>query len=248
MSRKLNIVWVVLMVSTMSLSAQQDCGTVKDYDGNVYRTVQLGNQCWMAENLRVTHFPDGTPLKLGPETSDTEKYYYYPNGDVNNVEKFGLLYSWNTCLTGYKPTEDVPSGIQSICPNGWHLPSNFEWMGLEDFLGYKDEYRCGTDVNNVAKSLASKEEWQAGMGFMSQYPECSIANDLSKNNASGMDILPAGNFFHTLDGFGVDAGFWTASDGSDITSPIHHFYYTNATVEINCTPKEAAYSVRCLKD
>lgn len=235
----------IILLFGCSVTAQ-NCGTVTDYDGNVYTTTQLGSQCWMAQNLRVTHFPDGRPLKLGSETSETEPYYYYPNGDQKYVAQYGLLYSWNTCLLGYQPTENVPSGIQSICPDGWHLPSNFEWMNLEEFLGYKDEYRCGTDVNNVAKAMASVSEWTTGFG--TQGPECCIIDDLSKNNASGMNVLPAGNFFNTFDGFGVDAGFWTASDGSEITSPIHHFYYTNATVEINCTPKAAAYSVRCLKN
>ncbi len=236
----------LLVVFCVGLSAQENCGTVTDFDGHVYQTVKLGSQCWMSENLRTTHFADGTPLSLGTATSETEKYYYYPNGKIENAETYGLLYSWNTILRGAKPTEEVPSGVQGICPTGWHLPSNFEWMGLEDYLGYKDEYRCGTDVNNVAKSMASREGWQ--IDASEQVPLCSIADQLDKNNTSGMNVLPAGNFFMTFDGFGVDAGFWTASDGSDVTSPIHHFYYANATVEINCTPKEAAYSVRCLKD
>lgn len=240
------LLWAGGLVGVM---AQQDCGTVKDYDGNVYKTVQLGKQCWMAENLRVTHFPDGKALKLGMETSETEKYFYYPNGEQSNAEKYGLLYSWNTCMTGSESSEKVPSGVQSLCPDGWHLPSNYEWMGLEDYLGYKDEYRCGTDVNNVAKCMAAKEEWKSpNLEFMTRNPECSIVDDLSKNNTSGMNVLPAGNFFHSIDGFGLNAGFWTATEGSDVTSPIHQFYSANATVEINCTPKDAAYSVRCVKN
>ncbi len=242
-----NITFIMIMMAVMGATiAQTDCGTVTDYDGNVYQTVQLGKQCWMRENLRVRHFPDGTPLALGKETSDKALYYYYPNGDSTQVARYGLLYSWNTCLRGVKPTEAVPSGIQSLCPNGWHLPSNFEWMNLEDFLGYKDEYRCGSDVNQVAKAMASRDGWR-NTSF-APAPECSILDNLQRNNTSGMEVFPAGNFFNTFDGFGYDAGFWTASEGSDVTSPIHHFYCTNATVEINCTPKEAAYSVRCLKD
>ncbi|MBQ4441160.1 MAG: fibrobacter succinogenes major paralogous domain-containing protein [Bacteroidales bacterium] len=244
--KRTSFVLSIVVAAVASSFAQGDCGTVTDRDGNVYQTVQLGSQCWMRENLRVTHFPDGRPLKLGAETSSTEFFYYYPNGDSTLVSRYGLLYSWNTCLTGKKPTEAVPSGIQSLCPDGWHLPSNFEWMNLEDFLGYKEEHRCGSDVNNVAKAMASHEDWV--YNSFSPAPECSIADGSKANNSSGMDVLPAGNFFHTFDGFGVDAGFWTASDGSDVTAPIHHFYVTNATVEINCTPKEAAYSVRCIKD
>ena len=136
--------------------------------------------------------------------------------------------------------------MQGICPKGWHLPSNFEWMGLEDFLGYKDEYRCGTDVNNVAKAMAATENWI--LDVMTKAPECSIMDNPAANNSSQLNILPAGSFWNSYYGFGTNTGFWTASDGSDVTSPIHYLVNTNATVEINCTPKEAAYSVRCLKD
>jgi len=224
----------------------KDCGTVTDYDGNVYHTVVLGNQCWMKENLRVTHFADGRSLKLGTAVSETERLYYYPNNDQTNVSKYGLLYSWFTAMDGVKATEDNPSKVQGICPAGWHLPSNFEWMGLEDYVGYHNDYHCGTDINNIARAMASKDGWHTD--FMTHGQPCCIVENLSTNNATGMSVLPAGDFNGTYAGFGTDCGFWTASDGSDVSSPIHHFYYTNAMIEINCTPKEAAYSVRCVKN
>lgn len=237
----------LVILGLSGIRAQQNCGTVTDYDGNVYSTVQLGTQCWMAQNLKVTHYADGKPLTLGTATQGSERLYFYPNNSKDNVAQYGLLYSWYTALNGATPTENVPSGLQGVCPNGWHLPSNFEWMGLEDFLGYKDEYRCGTDVNNVAKALASKEGWM--MDLMSNAPECSISDNMQANNTSGMNVLPSGGVWQqSYDGFGRNTGYWTASDGSDITSPIHYFAATNATVEINCTPKEAAYAVRCLKN
>lgn len=239
--------WLVIAVciNYVFVNAQTDCGTVKDYDGNVYQTVKLGEQCWMAQNLRVTHYADGTPLKFAPSDASAPCYFIPGNG-ADNVTRMGLLYTWYTALNSTTPTENVPSGVQGVCPDGWHLPSNFEWMGLEDYLGYKDEYRCGTDVNDVAKSLASKEEWQAeSMDYLS---DCAIVADLSKNNASGMNVLPSGSCWEGVYTIGYNAGFWTASDGSDITSPIHYFAGSHTAVEINCTPKEAAYSVRCLKN
>ncbi|MCQ2284799.1 MAG: hypothetical protein MJZ57_07855 [Bacteroidales bacterium] len=233
--------WLLTCIITR---AQSDCGTITDYDGNVYPTVQLGEQCWMAQNLRVKHFADGTPLLLGTETQDSSRCYYNP-ADISDAH--GLLYTWFTALHGEKPSEAVPSGLRGVCPAGWHLPSNFEWMGLEDFLGYKDEYRCGTDVNQVAKAMASQSEWVKDE--YSTAGECCIVEHLSENNNSGMNILPAGSFWMgSYSGSGYNTGFWTASDGSDVTSPIHYLVSTNATVEINCTPKDAAYSVRCIKD
>ena len=120
-------------------------------------------------------------------------------------------------------------------------------MGVEDYVGYKDYYRCGTDVNNVAKAMASTEGWQ--FDFLTQGAACCIIESVTTNNGTGFSVLPAGSVWNgQAEGFGTNAGFWTCSDGSPDTSPIHRFYYTNATVEINCTPKEAFYSVRCVKN
>lgn len=242
MKKILSIILISALV--VSLYAQQDCGVVKDYDGNEYRTVLVGSQCWMGSNLRVTHYADGTPLAFGFAVDSTSRTYCYPDGDAANAARYGLLYSWYTALNGARPTEAVPSGLQGICPEGWHLPSNFEWMGLEDYLGYNGDHKCGTDVNNVAKSMASREGWY--LDVMTTAPECSVMDAKSPNNSSGLDIVPAGSYWNSFYGFGTNTGFWTASDGSDVTSPIHYLVNTNATVEINCTPKEAMYSVRCI--
>lgn len=221
----------------------QDCGMVKDSEGNLYRTVMLGQQCWMRDNLRTTYAPDGSELTAFTRHLGEERF---PGGNPANVLKYGLLYTWNEAVNGARATEDVPSGVQGICPHGWHLPSNLEWMALEDFLGYRDEYRCGTDVNNVAKALASRDVWGSGQSDL--LTPCSIADTPENNDASGFCALPSGCFWKGHDGFGTNTGFWTASEGSDATSPVHFFSASNATVEINCTPKEAAYPVRCLKD
>ncbi len=226
------------------LAAQlQDCGTAKDNEGNLYRTVMIGKQCWMRENLRTTQAPDGTELKAFSHSSGVERS---PGGNPANVLQYGLLYTWREAMNGAAATERVPSGVQGLCPDGWHLPSNFEWMALEDFLGYRDESRCGTDVNNVAKALASRQGWTPGQP--GTVTPCSIADVPENNDASGFCALPSGCYWNGHDGFGTSTGFWTASEGSDVSSPIHFFSASNATVEINCTPKEAAYPVRCLKN
>jgi uncharacterized protein (TIGR02145 family) len=170
-----------------------------------------------------------------------------PNNDPENVAQYGRLYTWFSTLNDAEPTEETDGRVQGPCPDGWHVPANFEWMGLEDFVGYKDNYRCGTDVNNVAKAMASNEGWQ--FDFLTKGAACCIIENIATNNSTGFSVLPAGSVWNgQAEGFGTNAGFWTCSDGSPDTSPIHRFYYTNATVEINCTPKEAFYSVRCVKN
>lgn len=225
-------------IFAMAQPPVRDCGTVTDIDGNTYQTIVMGDDCWLRENLRVTRYADGKEITPTPQS---------PNNDPQNISRYGRLYTWFSTLNGADPTEETDGRVQGPCPDGWHVPANFEWMGLEDFVGYKDYYRCGTDVNNVAKSMASADGWQ--FDFLTQGATCCIIEDVATNNKTGFSILPAGNVWNMqAKGFGSMAGFWTCSDGSPDTSPIHYFYYTNATVEINCTPKEAFYSVRCVKN
>ena len=246
MNVKTITICISLLFPLWLLAQPADCGTVTDIDGNQYQTVLLGKQCWMRQNLRVTRYADGTPLVLTTQNTLTEYGYFFPNGDASLADRYGLLYTWPTAMRGHETSEAVPSGVQGICPDGWHLPSNYEWMDLEDAVGYNEALRCGTDVNYVAKAMASKEGWNTNVEDVPQ--PCSILEDVSANDKAGMDVLPAGLCFMGFYGYGTETGFWTASDGSPETSPIHRFYGPNATVEINCTPKEAGASVRCVKN
>ncbi len=93
---------------------------VTDIDGNEYKTVIIGNQEWMAENLRVNNYSDGTPIE------DDE--------DINNDNKFGRLYSWETAMNNASQSNSNPSGVQGACPAGWHIPSDSQWEELINYL------------------------------------------------------------------------------------------------------------------
>lgn len=103
---------------------QQSPEVVRDYDGNTYRTVRIGNQTWMAENLRSTHYSDGTPIR-----------YMDYDGDSSSARTFGRLYAWAVAMNGAASSASNPSGVRGACPAGWHLPSGAEWQQLADFLG-----------------------------------------------------------------------------------------------------------------
>ena len=102
--------------------------TVTDYDGNVYQTVLIGDQCWMMENLKVTHYRNGDPI---PHVTDGEiwsgltsgAYCHYDN-DEGNVSTYGRLYNWYA-------VEDS----RNIAPDGWHVPTDTEWKQQEMYLG-----------------------------------------------------------------------------------------------------------------
>ncbi|KPJ98607.1 MAG: hypothetical protein AMJ60_07710, partial [Desulfobacterales bacterium SG8_35] len=114
---------------------------VTDIDGNTYNTVVIGEQIWMAENLKVIHYSNGDPIPLvegAPEwdtmSSWVKAYCWYDN-NPNIGEVFGALYTWAAAMNGQPSSDNNPSGVQGVCPSGWHLPSDEEWKQLEMHLG-----------------------------------------------------------------------------------------------------------------
>ncbi|MFO7868847.1 MAG: fibrobacter succinogenes major paralogous domain-containing protein, partial [Bacteroidales bacterium] len=115
-------------------------GVVSDFEGNVYKTVKIGNQIWMAENLRSTYYADGTPIPSGAGLGDitgqnTSTYYFWYNDDIQNASEWGALYTWAAAMNSEASSATNPSGVQGVCPNGWHIPSDAEWKELEMSLG-----------------------------------------------------------------------------------------------------------------
>lgn len=113
------------------VSGEPGCGeyTVTDTDGNVYNTVLIGSQCWMAENLKTTHYSNGEPIDY-PGTDNmawsnnfTGAYAWYEN-DIGWKDLYGALYNFSAILNTH-----------GLCPTGWHVPSDAEWTTMTDFLG-----------------------------------------------------------------------------------------------------------------
>jgi uncharacterized protein (TIGR02145 family) len=106
-------------------------GTVTDVDGNVYNTIGIGGQLWMAENLKTTSFNDGTPIPLKTDDAAwsalTSPGYCFWGNDNANVALYGNLYNWYTI-------DSSSNGNRNVCPDGWHVPSNNDYVILRDFL------------------------------------------------------------------------------------------------------------------
>jgi uncharacterized protein (TIGR02145 family) len=115
---------VVMDVPTTSKTITFDFSSCTDYDNNNYTTVQIGAQTWMEENLKSTHYSDGT----------NAAYYDYDH-DPNNSLIYGRLYAWPSVMNGAASSNTNPSNVQGICPDGWHLPSVAEWQQFAAFLG-----------------------------------------------------------------------------------------------------------------
>jgi len=220
-------------------------GTLTDYDGNKYNWIGIGKQAWMKENLRVTHYADGTAIphiesytdwgKLG---HDDKAYCWYDN-QTDNRDMYGGLYTWAAAMNGTEPNGTYPSGLQGVCPVGWHLPSDQDWKELEMHLGMSLEEANNTGTRGIDEGGKLKESgtthWVGGIGA---------------SNESHLTALPGGRRLNygQFDGLGTHANFWTASRQS--TPSIWHrgLYYGNEGVYRNTIYMDNGLSVRCVRD
>ena len=234
--------------------------TVTDHEGNVYNTVQIGNQCWTKENMRCTTSPSTgtTILEVYPNgTSYTGKKAYYVNGNSYNTPSYGLLYNWNAAVdtfnTAYGETSTnsnssnavsvaFTSHRRGICPQGWHVPSDAEWTQLINYVSSKSRYQCGSTGGSIAKALADTTGWN-----IYSIP-CVMGNDLAANNATGFSALPAGAYFGSFYYFGDATDFWSTTSISGNTAYYHYLYYDYAGVHQEIGNIYCGISVRCLKD
>jgi len=218
--------------------------TLTDIDGNVYNTVQLGSQCWMQQNLRTTRFANGNAITLGTEHSATEKYYYYPNGDDANAATYGLLYNRAAVMNGESASNNNPSNVQGVCPDGWHVPSLQEWTTLTAYVGTRSQYICDGESENIAKALANNSGWNAGV------IDCAVGVNQATNNATHFTGMPTGGFVSSgIANFGKYAMFWTCS-GSGENADALYLAYSTATVGIPTGGYSTTYGfgVRCVRD
>jgi uncharacterized protein (TIGR02145 family) len=181
-----------------------DVRTVTDIDGNVYQTVQIGSQCWMRENMKAKRYADGTHLVDGTGVvnwyGDMSKYWFDYDDDPSISEVYGRLYTANAATNGVFGDED--DVIQGICPNGWHVASDFDFNVMESFLGmtdYKELKWRGTYQGEWLRE-AGAEHWNTDYG----------------SNRSGFTALPAGlkfsdNPWTPYDDLYGQAFFWTST-------------------------------------
>ncbi len=215
--------------------------TVTDIDNNVYNTVQIGIQCWMKENLRTTRYFNGTSIPMGSTYSNTEPYRYYPNNDQSNVSTYGYLYNWKAVMGSSSSSSANPSGVQGICPTGWHVPSDAEWTQLTNYVSSQSQYQC--NGSSIAKALASTTGWNSSTNT------CAVGNNLTSNNATGFSALPAGYYYYgAYYHFGNYAYFWGATEYNDNYAYSRGLIYGSAGVNRGNDIKYNGFSVRCLRD
>ena len=195
--------------------------TVTDIDGNVYNIITIGEQVWMAENLKVTHYRNGDSVShiiddVQWVNSVSGAYCNYNNNEIAYTNIFGRLYNW------YSLTDS-----RNIAPKGWHLPSDEEWAILITFLG--GEAVAGDKLKEVGSNL-----WI----------------DESSTNESGFTALPGGSRGDNgiFEDFG-DAGYWWSTTEHSSTDAFGRgMYYFYSGVARGYRNKNAGFSVRCVRD
>jgi len=200
-------------------------GLIQDSrDGQVYRTVTIGTQTWMAQSLNY---------RIATGSSDTVGVCYLNSAD--NCAKYGRLYTWAQVMNGSTSSATSPSGVQGICPTGWHVPSDGEWQSLEVNLG-------------MSVATAATSGWR-GTTEGTKLKSTSGWNTNTGTDLYGFRVLPAGY----VDGgsvgtIGYSAKLWSAS-GDDATYAWYRsFNYANANVYRGNLYKSYGFSLRCLKN
>jgi len=216
--------------------------TMTDTYGNEYKTITIGTQTWMAENLRSTKYNDGTAIPLITKDIDwgnltTPGYCWYDNDSATYKTKYGALYNSYTINTG------------KLCPLGWHVPNNDEWTTLITYVG-------GDSI--AGDKLREKDTFHWSIGIIiavgTQHPSNSIGT-----NESGFTALPCGRRnFNGFFGFTSIITYWWSSTVLSASNDFNwlvgnnwYWYIENDYSGIGSNfdfENKTGFSVRCLKN
>jgi uncharacterized protein (TIGR02145 family) len=213
------LITILLVAMIFSFGVKKSISQVTDYDGNKYKTVIIGTQEWMAENLYVEHYRNGNVI---PQVKDDIKWanlttgawcYYGNNSD--NGKTYGKFYNWYAIVDS-----------RGLAPEGWHIPGDADWTILTDYLG-------GEKV--AGGKLKATILWES--------PNKGATNEY------GFSVLPAGfrlysNFIYIE----MYACFWTTVEEDHDDAYYRILNYQGADVYRNFDYKESGLSVRCVKD
>jgi len=208
-----------------------DDKTVKDIDGNVYKTVLIGKYKWMAENLKTTTYNNGIKIPNVKEQSvwenlSTGAYCWYKNNE-SYADTFGLLYNWHAVNTG------------NLCPTGWRVPTDEEWKYLE---GYVDSiYSIGDTIwdksglrgYDAGKRLKTISGWRPGITGTDNF---------------GFSALPGGEHLKHFYAGGSSGFWWSSTEASVSSAWYRNLIYSYEYVSRDSHPKQMGFSIRCLRN
>jgi uncharacterized protein (TIGR02145 family) len=197
-------------------------GKVTDIDGNTYRTIQIGKQIWMADNLKVSRYRNGNAIAelkdVTPWSSSTTGAWCYYNNDPFYNANYGKLYNWYAI-----------SDVRGLAPKGWHVPTSAEWLTLISNLGGE------TIAGGKLKSTTL--DW--------------TTPNIGATNSSGFSGSPAGyrhNSYGTFGSLGDYGNYWSSTATNSTDASYYYLCFFYETVGINTNNKAFGFSIRCIKD
>jgi len=204
------------MDNLLLLSGQY--GSMTDADGNTYKTVQIGSQVWMAENLKVTKYRNGTAITNVTGNSawsalSSGAYCWYDNNSSANKDTYGALYNWHAVSSG------------TLCPTGWHVPTRDDWNSL--FSSYS--------LNGLAE--AGTAHWQSGLltsAATNKYGFTALPGGFRKSDG-------------TFDKIGYNGTWWASTEYNTLQSYRANLSY-EGTISLNYAGKTEGQSIRCISD
>lgn len=213
---------VLTLVPTQSQTVDFEFILCTDGDSNHYPVVTIGTQTWMAENLKTTKYNSGIPI---PEVTDsivwptmsTPAYCWYRNDYSNYGSVYGALYNWYAVEAG------------TLCPLGWHVPTDAEWTLLTDTLG-------GDGFAGGPLRATTTTHW--------------ISPNTGATNSSGFTALPGGRrnaYYGSFDYLGISGYWWSSTAYSTTNAWSRKLNYGNTMVDSYNDPKKIGFSVRCIK-
>jgi uncharacterized protein (TIGR02145 family) len=221
----------------LSFTTSSVLTAITDVDGNSYTSVTIGNQVWMQQNLKTTRYSNGdligttSPASMDISNESIPKYQWAYDGNESNAFLYGRLYTWF-----------VVNDSRNVCPAGWHVPTNAEWIALTDYL-ISNGYGEGGSRYKIAKSMTYFYGW---------FPDWAgaINVDLTGYNSSGFSALPGGTRTNTsFSQSGKASYWWSSSEESSTLAWIGcSLSYGSGFTESGSLKKENGFSVRCLKN
>jgi uncharacterized protein (TIGR02145 family) len=212
---------ILFITGFIVLSLHDQAQTITDIEGNVYNMVTIGTQTWLKENLKTIKYNDGTSIPLVSKITDWAALTsagtctYNNTINVDTINTYGRLYNWYAVNT------------KKLCPLGWHIPSDEEWITLTDYLG--GENIAGGKLKEICNT-----QWHTP--------------NHGANNISGFSALPGGYCISKFYGIGYNGFWWSSNEYSSTFAWYRNMTYNDSTVSRVIGEKRAGLTVRCIMD
>lgn len=205
--------------------------TVRDHEGNLYGVIQVGGQCWLRENMRCTTLRNTQQdiLQTKMAYSESQAYAYHYNNDPEYSKTYGLLYNW--------------TAASNICPAGWHLPSQTDWVALIHGAGAVEANANNDWTGTGVSRLCTGDQWKT-----STNQDAAGNVSMADRNSTNFSLLPGGELTSNFNSVTRYANLWTSTQCNKFNAFYVYVAYNEPGINIGNYGKHNGYSVRCVRN